>query len=437
MDILERVETKGSFSNLLLNEAIRKEKIEPSEINLLTELVYGVMQNKYALDYQLGPFLNKPQKLENWVRQLLRLSLYQLLYLDRIPEHAVVNEAVLIAKKRGHKGISGLINGVLRNVIRKGTPPFEDIVDSIERIGIQYSLPKWMVQKFVNELGLEETEKLASSFLERSKVSLRVNTKQISKKDAIEHLVKEGYDVTESEISSIGLISESGLPAKSDLFQSGAITIQDESSMLVAPALEIMPHHKVLDACAAPGGKTTHIASFLDKEVGGQVIALDLHQKKVKLIEDNARRQGVSQVVKANAMDAREAETAFGRETFDRILVDAPCSGLGLMRRKPDIRYTKTLEDVKNLKIIQKEILDKVSKTLRTDGQLVYSTCTLTRDENKEVVDQFLEDNPNFERTPVFLEKDEVRRSSDGSVTIYPQEYGTDGFFICALKKKK
>lgn len=435
--ILEKVETKGAFSNVLLNQAIENGTIEANEINLLTELVYGVMQRKFALDYQLAPFLTKPNKVENWVRQLLRVSLYQLVYLDRVPNHAVVNEAVIIAKKNGHKGIAGLVNGVLRNIIRKGTPAFEEIVDPIERISIQYSLPKWMVKQFVHDLDIEETEKLAAAFLEKSKVSLRVNTKQISVTEAAQHLKEQGYEVKQSILSSEGLISESGMPAKSNLFQSGKITIQDESSMLVAPALQVLPHHQVLDACAAPGGKTTHIASYLDKDAGGKVTALDLHANKVKLIVENAVRQKVDQVVETKSMDAREAGSVFGKESFDRILVDAPCSGLGLMRRKPDIRYTKSPEDVKKMQKVQKEILDKVSITLKKGGQLVYSTCTLTRDENAEVINHFLADHPEFERIPVYLDKETIKRSDDGSITLYPQQHYTDGFFICSIKKKK
>lgn len=436
MEILEKVETKGAFSNLLLNQTIKKGNLEPNDSGLLTELVYGVMQRKYALDYQLSPYIKNPSKLDNWVRQLLRLSLYQLEYLDRIPDHAVLNEAVTIAKIRGHKGISGLVNGVLRNIQRNGVPAFDKITDFKERIATQYSLPDWMVEEFIEEIGLDETEKLAQSFLEKSEVSIRVNTKLITVEEAIARLTEEGFEVSKSALSPVGLISKNGLPAHSELFKEGAITIQDESSMLVAPALEVTPEDKVLDACAAPGGKTTHIASYLSAKLDGQIIALDLHQHKVRLIDENATRQQVSNVVKTQTLDAKEAEETFGTEVFDRVLVDAPCSGLGLMRRKPDIRYTKTPEDIKNLQKVQLDILNSVAGTLKKEGQLVYSTCTITKEENEQVVDRFIKEHPNFERIPVYLEKETAKRSRDGSVTIYPHQYGTDGFFICSLRKK-
>lgn len=436
MEILEKVETKGAFSNLLLNQTIEQQKVNQSEVPLLTELVYGVMQRKRALDYQLTPFIQKPEKLDNWVKQLLRLSLYQLEYLDRIPDHAILNEAVNIAKVRGHKGIAGLVNGVLRNIGRKGLPSFDAISQPSERIAIQYSLPNWMVESFIEELGIEETEKLAQSFLEKAKVSLRVNTSMISREEAIKQLTEEGFSVKESKLAKVGLISESGMPAKSELFKSGAITIQDESSMLVAPALQVQADHKVLDACAAPGGKTTHIASYLDAAAGGEVTALDLHPHKVKLVEDSAKRQRVEAVVNTQALDARKVPETFGEEVFDRILVDAPCSGLGLMRRKPDIRYTKTQADVNNLKQVQLSILTSIQASLKPGGQLVYSTCTITKEENDEVIEQFLAEHPNFKRINVAVEQEGISLSKEGSLTIYPHQYESDGFYICALKKQ-
>lgn len=435
MEILEKVESKGAFSNLLLNQTIQQKKVNESEVALLTELVYGVMQRKRALDYQLSPFLKDPNALDGWVKQLLRLSLYQLEYLDRVPDHAILNEAVTIAKIRGHKGIAGLVNGVLRNAQREDRLSFDQINDPIERIGVQYSLPDWMVRMFVEELGLDEAEKLASSLLEKTKVSVRINTKHETKEDVIRQLNEEGFELEESILSPVGLISQTGLPVKSTLFRNGAITIQDESSMLVAPALEVESHHHVLDACAAPGGKTTHIASYLDAEKGGKVTALDLHEHKVKLIDESAQRQGVADVVETKAMDAREVVKQFGQECFDRILVDAPCSGLGLMRRKPDIRYTKTKKDVENLQKVQLSILHAVCEALKPNGQLIYSTCTITKQENEEVIEEFLRQHPDFEPIPVYLENEKPVHSSKGFVSIYPHQYGTDGFFICALKR--
>ncbi len=435
MTILEKVNTKGAFSNIVLNQTIEKNALSREESNLLTELVYGVIQRKRTLDYTLEPLLNPKKKLEDWVLELLRLSVYQLHYLERVPDHAVLNEAVNIAKSRGHKGIAGLVNGVLRNVLRSEKPDFKKITDPVKRLGIQYSLPDWMIETTIQQIGIEETEKYAQSLSEKSKVSLRINQKQISTKEAIEQLTAEGYEVSESIVSPQGLISESGLPAKSALFKSGKITIQDESSMLVAPALQLEVGDKVLDACAAPGGKTTHIASYLDAERGGEVLALDLHAHKIKLIEENAKRQNVDGVVNAKNIDARKISEQVSTESFDKILVDAPCSGLGLMRRKPEIRYSKTTEDLKSLQKIQIDILSHMAPLLKANGRLVYSTCTITPEENEQVIQAFLEEHPEFTVEPVFLENKNLKLDADNMFRLYPHEFQTDGFFICTLVK--
>ncbi|WP_225744225.1 16S rRNA (cytosine(967)-C(5))-methyltransferase RsmB [Marinilactibacillus sp. Marseille-P9653] len=436
MTILEKVNTKGAFSNIVLNQTIEKHALSREDSNLLTELVYGVIQRKRTLDYTLEPLLDQKKKLENWVLELLRLSVYQLHYLERVPDHAVLNEAVNIAKSRGHKGIAGLVNGVLRNVLRSEKPDFLKIEDPVKRLGIQYSLPDWMIETSINKIGIEETEKYAQSLSEKSKVSLRVNQKQITIEEAIEQLTAEGYSVKRSIVSLQGLISESGLPAKSELFKSGKLTIQDESSMLVAPSLQLEPGDKVLDACAAPGGKTTHIASYLDAQLGGEVLALDLHKHKIKLIEENAKRQNVEAVVTARNIDARKIGEEVQAESFEKILVDAPCSGLGLMRRKPEIRYSKTIEDLRSLKKIQIDILTHMAPLLKAKGRLVYSTCTITPEENEEVIQAFLEKHPDFKVEPVILESNQLKLDSDDMLRLYPHEYQTDGFFICSLVKE-
>lgn len=436
VEILEKIELEDAYSNLLLRQVIEDHDLSRVDINLLTELVYGVLQRKMTLDYQLEPFIKKQKKLDNWVRQLLRLSLYQMHYLERIPPHAIVNEAVNIAGVRGHRGISGLVNAVLRNIQRKGVREVEAIEDRKKRFSIQYSLPVWLVEEFIEDLGWEEAEKLAKSLNERPKLSLRVNTNKITRAEAIEVLKKEGYESVKSDISPYGIIVLNGIPADSELFKQGIISVQDESSMLVAPALNILPDHYVLDACAAPGGKTMHIAAnFLTEEDNGQVVALDIHQHKMNLIHQNAQRQKVENKVVGIQMDARNILDRFDSNTFDRILIDAPCSGLGLIRRRPEIRYNKTRKDIQNLQKLQIEIINQVSQTLKAGGELIYSTCTLTRTENQEVIEDFLDKNNNFEQLPVEVSTDRLTIQEDGSLIIYPHQYGTDGFFIARFKK--
>ena len=436
VEILEKIEQEEAYSNLLLRQVIDDHDLIVEDRNLLTELVYGVLQRKYTLDYQLEPFIKKQKKMKNWVRQLLRVSLYQMEYLERIPAHAIVNEAVNIARFRGHKGIAGLVNAVLRNIQRKGVRKAEEIKNKIDRFSIQYSVPSWLVEEFIADLGEKEAEQLLASFSDRPKLSLRVNTKEISREEAIESLKGAGYESIKSKISPYGIIVLNGIPADTSLFKKGLVSVQDESSMLVAPAMNISAGDYVLDACAAPGGKTMHIASaFLSTEAGGKVSALDIYDHKIRLIKQNAHRQGLQDRVFTQKMDAREVSKKFGKEIFDRVLVDAPCSGLGLIRRRPEIRYNKSKQDIEQLHKLQLEILNDASQTLKSDGELIYSTCTLTKSENQEVVKNFLTDNPDYQQLPVDLPENELTLEADGSLVIYPHQYGTDGFYIARFKK--
>lgn len=437
VEILEKIELEDAYSNLLLRQVIEDSDLIKEDISLLTELVYGVLQRKLTLDYQLEPFIGKQKKLKNWVKQLLRISLYQMEYLERVPAHAIVNEAVNIARLRGHKGIAGLVNAVLRNIQRQGVRDITEIKDVNQRLSVQYSLPVWLVKEFIEDLGIEEAEKLAASFSERPKLSLRVNTNEISREEAIESLKAEGYETVKSEISPFGIVALNGIPSDSDLFNRGLISVQDESSMLVAPALNVSPEHYVLDACAAPGGKAMHIAAnFLDAEKGGKLVALDIHQHKMNLINHNVRRQGVKDIVEGIQLDARNVLEKFEENTFDRILIDAPCSGLGLIRRRPEIRYNKTKKDIKSLQKLQIEIINEASKALKSGGELIYSTCTLTKTENQDVIKAFLAKNKEFTQINVELPNDQLEIQEDGSITIYPHQYGTDGFFISRFKKE-
>lgn len=433
---LERVSKGGAYSNLLLNEMINKGKLNPKDIGLFTELVYGTISHQLLLEFYITPFIAKAKKVDEWVKTLLLLSVYQLEFLDKVPDHAILNEAVEIAKVKGNPGTGKFVNGVLRSYQRQGKPDVERIQDPVERLAVKISLPVWLTQRFIDQIGFEETEKLGHSLYEPSHASGRVDVRRLSREQAITVLNEEDISVKESQVSPYGVVAEKGHLASSSLFHDGVLTVQDESSMLVAPAMQIEPEHHVLDACAAPGGKTTHIATFLDATCGGEVIALDVHDHKVKLIDENAARLNVSSAVFAQKMDAREVQQNFEPEQFDRILVDAPCSGLGLLRRKPDIRYKKNPQDLENLPKIQLAILESCAPTLKSSGILTYSTCTILADENQEVISTFLKRHSEFEKIDVLVSP--VLKSSieDKMLTLYPHQFNTDGFFICCLRKK-
>jgi 16S rRNA (cytosine967-C5)-methyltransferase len=432
LDVIEAVEKNQSYSNLLLNHTIEKHHISGPDVGLLTEITYGTIQRKMTLDYFLAPFIRK--KVDPWVRQLLRLSLYQMIYLDKVPDRAVLFEAVELAKKRGHKGISGLVNGVLRSVQRNGVPSLAEIADPVERISVETSHPFWLVKRWTEQFGLEKTRKMCETNLLAPHQSARVNTVKTTKVELMEKLQTEDIEVKESPILPEAIYSIKGNLAKTSFYKDGLLTIQDESSMLVSYALELDKGMRVLDACAAPGGKTTHIAEKLQGT--GEVFAMDLHPHKVKLIEENARRLGLENIT-TKALDSRKASDIHESGTFDRILVDAPCSGLGVLRRKPDIKYTKKEEDLNALQTIQLDILSSVAPPLKKDGLLVYSTCTVDENENTGTVEAFLAAHPEFEEHSLTAMPEAVKPFvKNNKLQIFPQDFGGDGFFIACFRKK-
>jgi len=436
MDLLVLIEKNQSYSNLLLNNAIEKNKVSQKDIGLLTELTYGTLQRKMALDYFLLPFIRNQKKLENWVLHLLRLTLYQMVYLDKIPERAAIYEAVEIAKKRGHKGIAGMVNGVLRSIQRQGLPSLEEINDPIERLAIETSHPKWLIERWVEQFGFEITQDMCEVNLTAPLQTARVNLTKTSIRECIEDLEEEGFQIERSPVIPVAIRSFRGNLALSRAYKKGFITIQDESSMLVAYALDPHENEKILDACAAPGGKSTHIAENM--KLTGVVYSIDLHEHKVKLINDQASRLGLGNI-KTMAMDSRTLGEHFDEESFHRVLLDAPCSGLGVMRRKPDMKYTKKEQDIHQLSSIQQKLLDSVSALVKKGGVLVYSTCTVDKEENDYTVKKFLQEHPEFEEDLTFKSRmpEAIQPLIEGSfLQIFPQDFGSDGFFIAGLRKK-
>ncbi|KAB7708006.1 16S rRNA (cytosine(967)-C(5))-methyltransferase RsmB [Bacillus aerolatus] len=432
LDLLEAVEKNQSYSNLLLHSAIEKHGLSGRDAGLLTEITYGTIQRKLTLDFFLDPFIKK--KLEPWVQQLLRLSLYQMVYLDKVPERAIIHEAVEIAKLRGHKGISGLINGILRSVQRNGLRDFSEITDEAERISIETSHPLWLVKRWMNQFGTEKTKEMCAINLTAPMQTIRVNETKANREEVLQRLQAEGFDAEPSEVIPEAIRILKGNAARSNVFESGMATIQDESSMIVAYALDIQPGEKIFDACAAPGGKTTHIAEKLTNS--GSVTALDLHDHKIKLIKQNAERLGLTNV-QTKAWDSRKAEEMFEKESFDRILVDAPCSGLGVLRRKPDIKYVKREKDLFTLQHIQLDILAAVAPLLKKGGILVYSTCTTDTEENEGTVKKFLEAQTDFEPAALTNLPPVIQTMTDNHMLqVLPQDFGGDGFFISKLRKK-
>ena len=421
--VLEDVLVNQAYSNIALNKHLKGSQLSVADKGLVTEIVYGTVARKLTLEWYLSHFIEDRDKLDNWLYILLLLSAYQLRYLDKIPNHAVVNEAVELAKTR-KKGSEKLVNAVLRRILREGWPDVDSIKRKNKRDSIAYSLPVWLVSKLKEEYGEERAQAIFKSLLVRNKASIRVTN--LSRKEEI----KAVLEATDSPLAATGLVKEHGHFAGHDLFAEGVITIQDESSQLVAPTLDLQGDEQVLDACAAPGGKTAHMASYL---TSGKVTALDLYDHKLDLIQENAERLGVADRVQTQKLDARKVHEFFSHDSFDKILVDAPCSGIGLLRRKPDIKYNKETADFTSLQEIQLEILGSVCQTLRKGGIITYSTCTIVSEENFQVVEAFLESHPEFEQVKLEHECKDILK--DGCILITPELYGSDGFFISQFRK--
>jgi 16S rRNA (cytosine967-C5)-methyltransferase len=442
--ILVQVEEKDAYSNLELKQALVQAGLSSRDNNLVTELVYGTLSRLNTIDWMLNRYLSRPLgKLEGWVRNLLRISFYQISYLDRIPDRAVVHEAVEIAKAWGHQGIAGMVNGVLRSRLRQ--PEKAEIPNNLsdsKRISLAFSHPEWMVEEWILRYGLDETERMCEENNLPPEMSLRANRLKTTRDmlaNAIKDQVEDAY-VQPSAVAPEGLVIRgAGNIAALPAYRQGSCTVQDESSMLVAHAVAPKPGMSVLDACAAPGGKTTHMAELMENQ--GEVTALDIHDHKLALIAENANRLGLS-IIDGRQANAVDADTILAGHTYDRVLVDAPCSGLGVIRRKPDIKWRKAASDTDSIRGMQLEILNAAAKLVKPDGRLVYSTCTVQAQENEDLVQEFLDNNTGWELDSQLVHDmpDSVRGHyptlADGYMQILPHHFHTDGFFIARLKRK-
>ncbi len=437
LEILMKIVKQKAYSQIVLNDALENSPFEGKDRGLISQMVYGVVQQRLTLEYYLGHFVKKNQKLDEWVRQLLLLSFYQKIYLDKIPDHAIVNEAVNIAKRRGHKGISGFVNGVLRQLLRNGTPSLDQLSPLEKRWSIEFSHPLWLIEEWKKQYGAETTLSILKENQQAPSVTIRVNLLKATPDMVKEKLMTAGYQVKDSHLLNEALICEGGNPASTHLYKEGFITIQDESSMLAAHAVGPEADMMVLDACAGPGGKTAHMGELMKDR--GSITALDLHKHKARLITNQAERLGLH-IINAEALDARMAEEAYADGTFDRILVDAPCTGFGVIKRKPEIKYEKSPEDVNSISEVQQQILRRSVRLLKPGGILIYSTCTIERKENQQVALKIFDEFPDLQwdrdlenRLPA-----EVREKGiweDAMVQILPHHFNTDGFFIAAFKK--
>ena len=434
LHILTEVLINKAYSNHALNEQLKKTDLTAQDKGFVTELVYGTLQQQQLLSYYIEPFVQG--RLKGWVRILIQMTVYQIVFLKSVPSHAAISEAVLIAKKRGGQFNANLVNGICRELNRQPLRSLDEITDKFERLAIETSHPLWLIKLWSKQFKEEATVKMAHANNERVSVKVRVNTLKTSKERLKAQLIKEGIEISEDTVFENALRIIKGNVAMTQAFEAGLCYIQDEASMLVADALNPQENTIVLDACAAPGGKTTHLAQVMNNT--GRILAHDIYTHKMALIEENATRLGVTTIEPVCA-DATTLSTMYSNEMFDSILVDAPCTGLGIMRRHPEAKLSKKPEDLDEISQIQAKILDDIQGLVKVGGRLVYSTCTVNRKENDKMIEQFLKKYPHYEldttlanRLPVKLRE----KALMGMIQLLPGEFDTDGFFIASLIRR-
>lgn len=431
MQVLQRVHVEDAYANVALAETLREVQLPERDRRFLTELVYGVTKAGASLDYMIGCYVADIRKAQPAIRELLRLGLYQIFCMDRVPPSAACNTAVELAKKHGRRGADSFVNGVLRAALREPErAAFPDGRDA-RSLALRTWHPQWMVERWIRTYGYERTEELCRCNNTSAPLSVRVNTLRTNRDALMVQLAAAGAQAQPSAWAPDGIVlTAHGALDELAPLREGLAQVQDESSMLVAHVLAPEPGMTVIDACAAPGGKTTHIAQRMENR--GRILALDIYEEKIRRIERNAKRLGIS-MIEAAMRDAREIGAAYA-EQADRVLVDAPCSGLGVLRRKPDARWKKSVRDAKTLPSLQRDILASAARAVKHGGILVYSTCTMEECENAAVVRAFLEAHADFalEETGAFLP---MQKTAERMVQIMPETDGPDGFFIARMRR--
>ena len=431
MQVLQKVHVEDAYANVALAETLREVRLPERDRRFLTELVYGVTKAGETLDYMIGRYVADLRKAQPAIRELLRLGFYQIFLMDRVPPSAACDTAVELAKKHGRRGAESFVNGVLRAALRE--PERAALPDgrNAHALALRTWHPKWLVERWVRAYGYERTEALCRCNNTSAPLSVRVNTLRTNRPALLEQFAAAGAEARASVLVPEGILLRAhGALDELAPLRMGLAQVQDESSMLVAHVLAPEPGMTVIDVCAAPGGKTTHIAQRMENR--GRILAFDIYEEKIRRIERNAQRLGIS-IIEAEVRDARTIGAAYTGQA-DRVLVDAPCSGLGVLRRKPDARWKKSPEDVKTLPPLQRAILASAAEAVKKGGILVYSTCTMEECENAAIVENFLRTHTDFvlEDTGGFLP---VQKTTERMVQIMPETDGPDGFFIARMRR--
>lgn len=430
--VLLDIQKKDAYANIALARELTKHEVSEKDRRFLTELVYGVVKTAPTLDWMIKKYVTRPQKsIAPAIWTILQMGFYQLRFMDKVPPSAACNESVNLVKKYGHSGTVKFVNAVLRACLRA---PEKVVYPDKEKnlaawIALTYFHPEWLVKRWIARFGADGAEALCRINNEPPALSLRTNTLKTTRERLCAYLTDAGIAHTVSEWTEEGILC-TGHPALGGFapLQEGLCQVQDESSMVVAHAVAPKPGDLVIDTCSAPGGKTTHMAQLMNNQ--GRIMAFDIHEHKLAKIEENAARLGIT-IIETAAKDALTLPDAWQRKA-DCVLVDAPCSGLGVLRRKPDSRWRKSEELLKQLPHLQLAILKQSSECVKAGGTLVYSTCTIEPEENELVVETFLRDNPDF-----VLEDIPCKKQSETKwIQFLPHIDHTDGFFLARMRKK-
>lgn len=437
LEILRQIDRKKSYTDLALNKGLNRSNLNPSDRSLCTELVYGIIRHQRTLDSlidQLGK--KKAQQQPPDLRRILQIGLYQLRYLDNIPPSAAVNTSVDLAKGNKLQRLSGVVNGILRQYLRSSQANQDPLMlpnDPIKKLAIHYSFPDWMIETWVKQWGEDTTEQLCHWFNQTPTLDIRINPLKTTPETIANQLTEAGVNVTPIPPFPCALRLQGKIGAIATLpgFTDGHWTVQDSSAQLVSYLLDPQPGETIVDACAAPGGKTTHIAELMGDQ--GTIFACDRTPSRLKKVQENLQR------LQLNSITLIEGDSRHLRQFInqaDRVLVDVPCSGLGTLHRHPDIRWRQTPENIQELSLLQLEILTQAAQWVKPQGTLVYATCTLNPRENQEIIETFLSGHSHWYReTPPSNWFFSSFMTSSGWIEILPHEQDSDGFFMVKLKK--
>ena len=444
LKILYKIDVDKAYSNIVLNEVLEQNRknLNEKDIGLISEIVYGVTTWKLTLDEIIKKYSKvRLKKISIWILNILRMSIYQIIFLDKIPKSAAVNEGVNLAKRYGHKSSSGFVNAILRKVTKYDYEEFFNIKNPIERIEKTTSMPKWIIEEFLKEgWKLEKIEKICKASYQRPKISIRVNRLKTNPKKLKEKLEQKQIKVEDGILEDFLILNKVKNLEKLEEFKEGLFTVQDEAAGLTAIVLEPKQNEIILDACSSPGGKTTYIGEIVENDA--DILAWDIHKHRVQLVEKTAKRLGID-IIRTEVKDASKYEEKY-KEKFDKILLDVPCLGLGVLKRKPDIKWQKKKEDILEICKLQWEILQNCAKYLKKGGELVYSTCSILKEENETMILNFLKKYPEFRIVKIKLSKDSKNKINyfekylkKGNFLQVYQNEKTDGFFICKLEKNR